>query len=95
MDETQELLLSMLEDLTSGGEQEREAFMALCVRSLIRLKKSDLVTPVFIFERLCSIIRPVSEAHSACLCVLSNAHTWTHIIRTHARIISPKWSGLW
>ena len=60
MDETQELLLSMLEDLTSGGEEEREAFMALCVHSLNKLKKNDLVTPVFIFERLCNIIRPVS-----------------------------------
>ena len=66
MDETQELLLSMLEDLTSGAEEEREAFMALCVQSLNKLKKSDLVTPVFIFERLCNIIRPVSqcEKHS-------------------------------
>ena len=63
MDETQELLLSMLEDLTSGGEEEREAFMALCVHSLNKLKKNDLVTPVFIFERLCNIIRPVSILH--------------------------------
>ena len=61
VDETQELLLSMLEDLTSGDEAERKAFMALCVQSLNKLKKSDLVTPVFIFERLCSIIRPVSD----------------------------------
>lgn len=60
VDETQELLLSMLEDLTSGAEEEKEKFMALCVQSLNKLKKSDLVTPVFIFERLCNIIRPVS-----------------------------------
>ena len=60
VDETQELLLSMLEDFTSGGEEERAAFMTLCVQSLNKLKRSDLVTPVFIFERLCNIIRPVS-----------------------------------
>lgn len=63
MDETQELLLSMLEDLTSAAEEEREDFMALCIQSLNKLKKSDLVTPVFIFERLCNIIRPVSARY--------------------------------
>ena len=67
MDETQELLLSMLEDLTSGGEEEREAFMALCVQSLYKLKKTDLVTPVFIFERLCNIIRPVRYTYKSLL----------------------------
>ena len=61
VDETQELLLSMLEDLTSGAEEEKEGFMAMCVQALNKLKKSDLVTPVFIFERLCNIIRPVSS----------------------------------
>ena len=60
VDETQELLLALLEDLTSGAEKEKEEFMAMCVEALNTLKSNDLVTPVFIFERLCDIIRPVS-----------------------------------
>lgn len=73
VDETQELLLSMLEDLT-GAEEDKEKFMALCVQSLNKLKKSDLLTPVFIFERLCNIIRPVSQFVSHSL--LSPAFTF-------------------
>ncbi len=60
IDESQELLLRMLEDLTSGTEQEKEEFMATCVKTLNRFKDSDLLTPIFVFERLCSIIHPVS-----------------------------------
>ena len=60
IDETQELLLSMLEDLTSGTDQERQQFMAVCVETLKNFKKNDMLTPIFVFERLCSIIHPVS-----------------------------------
>ena len=59
IDESQELLLQMLEELTSGTEQEREEFMATCVETLKRFKDSDLLTPIFVFERLCNIIHPV------------------------------------
>ena len=60
IDETQQLLLDMLEDLTSGTDQERQEFMAVCVETLNNFKKSDMLTPIFVFERLCSIIHPVS-----------------------------------
>lgn len=59
IDETQQLLLDMLEDLTSGTDQERQEFMAVCVETLNNFKKSDMLTPIFVFERLCSIIHPV------------------------------------
>ena len=61
IDESQELLLQMLENLTSGTEKERLEFMAVCVKTLESLHRSDMVTPTFIFEQLCSIIRPVSR----------------------------------
>lgn len=60
IDESQELLLEMLEDLTSGTEKERQEFMASCVETLKKFKMSDLITPIFVFERLCNIIHPVS-----------------------------------
>ena len=63
IDESQELLLQMLEELTSGTEQEREEFMATCVETLKRFKDSDLLTPIFVFERLCNIIHPVRYAY--------------------------------
>ena len=50
----------MLEDLTSGTDQERQEFMAVCVKTLNKFKKNDMLTPIFVFERLCSIIHPVS-----------------------------------
>ncbi len=61
IDESQELLLKMLEELTSGTDQERQEFMATCVETLDRFKDSDLLTPIFVFERLCNIIHPVSS----------------------------------
>ena len=51
----------MLEDLTSGTEKERQEFMASCVETLKKFKMSDLITPIFVFERLCNIIHPVSQ----------------------------------
>ena len=60
MDDSQGLLLEMLEDLTSGTDEERSAFMESCVEILGRFKQVDLITPIFVFERLCNIIHPVS-----------------------------------
>ena len=60
IDDSQELLLAMLEDLTSGTELERQEFMASCVEILQRFSKRDMITPIFVYERLCSIIHPVS-----------------------------------
>ena len=63
IDETQDSLLELLEDLTSGTEEETRAFMKCCVETVQRYPPDDHLTPVFIFERLCSIIFP-EEAHT-------------------------------
>lgn len=36
-------------------------FMAVCVKAVDKFPQSDFVSPVFIFERLCNIIIPVSR----------------------------------
>lgn len=87
IDETQDMLLEMLEDMTTGlchpsctkiklckytgvltvevffpgTESETKAFMAVCIETAKRYNLDDYRTPVFIFERLCSIIYPVSN----------------------------------
>ncbi|XP_030194560.1 E3 ubiquitin-protein ligase UBR4 isoform X5 [Gadus morhua] len=58
IDETQDMLLEMLEDMTTGTESETKAFMAVCIETAKRYDLDDYRTPVFIFERLCSIIYP-------------------------------------
>lgn len=58
VDETQERLLALLEEMTTGTASETEAFMAVCVATLGRYPLGDVRTPVFIFERLCSLIHP-------------------------------------
>ena len=58
VEETQELLLQLLGDMTTGTEAETAQFMAVCVQTLRRCRRDDLVTPVFVVERLCSIIHP-------------------------------------
>eukprot|EP00118_Oscarella_pearsei_P014508 m.124661 g.124661 ORF g.124661 m.124661 type:complete len:943 (+) comp37851_c0_seq3:1576-4404(+) len=61
IDDTQDLLLQLLGDMTSGTEAETKAFIAVCIDTLNRCPLSDMMTPVFIFERLCSIIYPEEE----------------------------------
>nr|CAD7443272.1 unnamed protein product [Timema bartmani] len=58
IDETQEKLLELLEEMTSGTEEETKAFMAICIETVQKYSPQDVRTPVFIFERLCSIIYP-------------------------------------
>ncbi len=58
VDQTQERLLELLEDMTSGTLAETKAFMAVCVQTTKRYPADDHLTPVFIFERLCNIIFP-------------------------------------
>jgi len=43
-----------------GTESETKEFMAVCVETVNKYPLNDFVSPVFIFERLCSIIFPVS-----------------------------------
>ncbi|XP_017783583.1 PREDICTED: E3 ubiquitin-protein ligase UBR4 [Nicrophorus vespilloides] len=58
IDHTQEKLLDILEELTSGTEEETRAFMCICIETVEKYTLQDVLTPVFIFERLCSIIFP-------------------------------------
>lgn len=58
IDDTQEKLLELLEEMTSGTEEETKAFMKICIETVQRCSIQDVRTPVFIFERLCSIIFP-------------------------------------
>ncbi|XP_025161061.1 protein purity of essence isoform X3 [Harpegnathos saltator] len=58
IDDTQEKLLELLEEMTTGTEEETKAFMAICVETVQKHNPQDVRTPVFIFERLCSIIYP-------------------------------------
>ena len=44
-----------------GTEDERKEFMEVCVKTLDNYSKHDMVTPIFIFERLCNIIKPETE----------------------------------
>lgn len=50
-----------------GTESETKAFMAVCIETAKRYNLDDYRTPVFIFERLCSIIYPVSSLHPGAL----------------------------
>jgi len=58
IDETQEKLLELLEEMTTGTESETREFMSVCVDTVNRYPLDDFLSPVFIFERLCSIIYP-------------------------------------
>ncbi|XP_052831626.1 E3 ubiquitin-protein ligase UBR4-like [Octopus bimaculoides] len=58
IDETQDKLLELLEELTTGTESETKEFMAVCVQTIKKYPLDDYRSPVFIFERLCSIIYP-------------------------------------
>ncbi|XP_039287887.1 protein purity of essence [Nilaparvata lugens] len=58
IDETQEKLLELLEEMTSGTEAETKEFMAICIETVEKCSPDDVRTPVFVFERLCSIIYP-------------------------------------
>ncbi|CAD6222096.1 GSCOCG00011717001-RA-CDS, partial [Cotesia congregata] len=58
IDDTQEKLLELLEEMTSGTEEETKAFMSICVETVQKYSLEDVTTPVFVFERLCSIIYP-------------------------------------
>lgn len=51
---------------STGTESETKAFMAVCIETAKRYNLDDYRTPVFIFERLCSIIYPVSHPAWEC-----------------------------
>lgn len=70
IESTQELLQGLLEQLTTGTEAETRQFMSVCIQTVNKYSPSDLRSPVFIFERLCSIIRPEESAASEFLIIL-------------------------
>lgn len=41
-----------------GTEAETKEFMSVCIQTVGKYSPADLRSPVFIFERLCSIIKP-------------------------------------
>lgn len=50
---------NFLESFVSvGTESETKAFMVICIETVEKCSQNDVRTPVFIFERLCSIIYP-------------------------------------
>ncbi|KAL1517166.1 hypothetical protein ABEB36_000965 [Hypothenemus hampei] len=58
IDETQEKLLGLLEEMTTGNQSETKSFISICIKTVERCPLQDILTPVFIFERLCSLIHP-------------------------------------
>ncbi|KAG1664196.1 E3 ubiquitin-protein ligase UBR4 [Nymphon striatum] len=58
IDETQDKLLELLEGMTTGTESETRAFMSVCVETVKKYPEDDMRTPLFVFERLSSIIYP-------------------------------------
>lgn len=58
VDDAQEKLLEMLEEMTTGTEEETRAFMSVLIDTVCKTPMNDIKTPVFVFERLCSIIHP-------------------------------------
>lgn len=58
IDEAQEKLLEMLEEMTTGTNEETREFIAVLIETVDKTPMNDIKTPVFIFERLCSIIHP-------------------------------------
>ena len=58
IEDAQELLLSLLEDMTSGTIIETRKFMSICVNTVNYFELDDLITPVYLFERICNIIYP-------------------------------------
>lgn len=56
IDEAQKSLMTLLEELTSGTEEETAAFMSICIDIVRKTPANDLKTPLFMFERLCSTI---------------------------------------
>ncbi|EDW12890.2 uncharacterized protein Dmoj_GI22475 [Drosophila mojavensis] len=64
IDDAQEKLLEMLEEMTSGTEEETRAFMEILIDTVEKTRMNDIKTPVFIFERLYSIIHPEEHDES-------------------------------
>lgn len=64
IDDAQEKLLEMLEEMTSGTEEETRAFMEILIDTVDKTPLKDIKTPVFVFERLYSIIHPEENDES-------------------------------
>ena len=53
-----------------GTEAETKEFMAVCINTVAKYNPTDLRSPVFIFERLCNLIRPEESDTSEFLIIL-------------------------
>ena len=58
IDVSQEKLLELLNEITTGTPEEIKNFMAICIKTVEECTIQDVQTPVFVFERLCSLIYP-------------------------------------
>lgn len=58
IDDAQSKLLETLELITTGNEKDTEEFIKTCVLTVEKYPLDDLRTPLFIFERINSIIFP-------------------------------------
>lgn len=52
-------LQQMIEALTSGTDEEKQEFMAVCIQTLTLFPINDMLTPIHVFEQLCNLIHPV------------------------------------
>ena len=52
VEEAEEKLLNSLGEMRIGTEVETRKFMSVCIEAVNNFDLGDLVTPVFIFERL-------------------------------------------
>ncbi|PAA59811.1 hypothetical protein BOX15_Mlig013612g1 [Macrostomum lignano] len=58
IEESQERLLSLLEELTSASDDDRRLFIRICFDSIRRCPPSDYHSPSFILDRVCSLVTP-------------------------------------
>ncbi|CAF0847863.1 unnamed protein product, partial [Didymodactylos carnosus] len=58
IDEAQTKMLELLEKITTGNEDETKQFMIVCIDTIDKFDLDDMMTPQFIFERLCNLIYP-------------------------------------
>lgn len=72
----------------TGTEAETKEFMAVCVETLKQYPPDDLRTPVFIYERLCSIIYPEENDVGEFFLTLEKDPQQEDFLQVHKFVIS-------
>eukprot|EP00742_Colponemidia_sp_Colp-10_P004531 GILJ01004836.1.p1 GENE.GILJ01004836.1~~GILJ01004836.1.p1 ORF type:complete len:2747 (+),score=454.59 GILJ01004836.1:625-8241(+) len=78
IDDSRQLLQELFSTIQSSSDQDKQRFMAICIRCLDRY--DDGVTPLFIFEQLCNIVCP-EKPEPTYLLNLNKAPTQEEFIR--------------